>query len=84
MLRTLIKSSFSSMKTFTSLEHLNKYLNENRPAQHVVYFRANWNPQCEKSDQHISQFASDHPGMEIIKIDSDAAPKIAKHYNVKS
>ena len=50
----------------------------------VVYFRADWNPNCLKTDKHIEKFAANNGGLQVIKIDSDAAPKIAKHYGVKA
>ena len=49
-----------------------------------MYFRANWNPNCTLTDTHINKFASENPSMQIIKVDSDVSPKIAKHYSVKA
>lgn len=84
MLTKSIRSFVHNLKTFTSLEEMNSYLRTNRPAQNIVYFRANWNPQCQESDKEIIRVATENPGLDIIKIDSDAAPKIAKHYAVKA
>lgn len=50
----------------------------------VVYFRANWNPQCDQSDKDIEKFALNNGGISVFKIDSDVSPKIAKHYGVKA
>lgn len=30
------------------------------------------------------KFATANPGIEVIKVDSDVAPKIAKHYSVRA
>lgn len=84
MLTKSLKYFTNNLKSFTSLEELNLYLNANRPAQTVVYFRANWNPQCQQSDQEASKLAATYPGINVIKIDSDIAPKIAKHYSVRA
>lgn len=50
----------------------------------LVYFRANWNPQCKESDEQITKFANAYPSYEVIKVDSDVAPKIANRYNVRT
>ena len=50
----------------------------------VVYFRANWNPNCMQADRDAEQFAANNAHLDVIKIDSDAAPKIAKHYSVRA
>lgn len=46
MLARAIKRFTHNIKSFQSLEEMNNYLNKNRPNNTVVYFRANWNPQC--------------------------------------
>lgn len=53
MLTKVIRRFASNLKTFESLEDLNKYLNATKASQTVVYFRASWNPQCEQADQHL-------------------------------
>lgn len=50
----------------------------------LVYFRSNWNPQCEITDQHINNLAGENRFLEVIKVDSDVSPKIARHYGVRS
>lgn len=84
MLTRVIKRFASNLKTFDKLEELNKYLAARQAPQTVVYFRAAWNPQCEQADQDILKFATANPGIDFIKVDSDAAPKIAKHYSVRA
>lgn len=50
----------------------------------LVYFRANWNPNCTLTDQHINKLAADNADLQIIKVDSDTSSKIARHYSVKA
>ncbi len=83
MLRT-IRFFSSNLKTFTELEALNQYLAKNKFDRTLVYFRANWNPNCSLTDQHITRIATENPDTEVIKVDSDVSPKISKHYGVKA
>ena len=46
MIRKLI-SSFGSIKQFTELGTLNKYLELNKYPYLMVYFTAKWNPACK-------------------------------------
>jgi thioredoxin-like negative regulator of GroEL len=50
----------------------------------LVYFTAKWNPACSITDEHINMLAKSYDQIEIVKIDSDEAPKIAKHYHVRA
>lgn len=56
---------------------------DNKHPMTVVYFRAAWNPNCAQSDKEAEKFAAENAHLDVIRIDSDAAPKIAKHYSVK-
>ena len=80
----VVKRLYSNIKNFDNLELLNDYLGKNQFSHTLVYFRANWNPNCHLTDKHIEQFAKEHDNVEIIKVDSDISPKIAKHYGVKA
>lgn len=84
MLTKVIRRFTHNLKNFDNLEELNKYLEINKFPNTLVYFRANWNPQCQESDQDIQKFASKYSGYQVIRVDSDAAPKIAKHYSVRA
>lgn len=75
---------FSNVKTFNNLEAMNQYLGKNKFSHTVVYFRANWNPNCTITDQHFNDLAKETAGVQFIKVDSDEAPKIAKHYGVRA
>jgi hypothetical protein len=37
---------------------MNHYLAANKFSHTLVYFRANWNPNCMLTDQHINKLAS--------------------------
>ena len=63
---------------------MNHYLAANKFPHTLVYFRANWNPNCTLTDQHITKLASENNGIQIIKVDSDVAHKIARNYSVKA
>ena len=41
---------YSNLKTFTELEVLNEYLSKQKFDRTLVYFRANWNPNCTLTD----------------------------------
>lgn len=56
----------------------------NKFSHTLVYFRANWNPNCALTDQHINKLASENGSLQIIKVDSDVSHKIARHYSVKA
>lgn len=73
-----------NLKNFETLESLNDYLAAERHPHTVVYFRANWNPNCLQSDKDVEKLAANNAGLKVIKIDSDMSPKIAKHYSVKA
>lgn len=62
---------------------MNEYLQVQKHPLTVVYFRANWNPQCRDTDKHAEKLAANNGGIQVIRVDSDVAPKIAKHYAVK-
>lgn len=83
MLRALV-GRFSTIKQFTELDHLNHYLASNKYPYLIVYFTAKWNPYCKITDEHINELATSFSQIEIIKINSDVAPKIARHYLVKA
>jgi len=84
MFRSVLKRFYSNLKSFDNLEELNHYLAANKFAHTLVYFRANWNPNCTLTDQHINKLASEQNALQIIKVDSDVAHKIARHYSVKA
>ena len=73
----------SRTKNFENLELLNEYLAVQKFPINLVYFRAAWNPACSLTDQHIYAFADQYP-VEVIRVDSDVAPKISQHYGVRS
>ncbi len=84
MFRVVNRFLYSKLRSFTSLEELNSHLFRNKYAHLLVYFRANWNPQCETTDLHISKLAGEHRFLEIVKVDTDLSPKIARHYGVRT
>lgn len=84
MLTKVIKRFSHNLKNFDNLEELNKFLTNNKFSNTLVYFRANWNPQCQETDKDIQKFAAKFPGYQVIRVDSDAAPKIARHYSVRA
>lgn len=73
---------YSNFRTFDKLDELNTHLEKLRHPHVVVYFRANWNPNCEETDKHALQLAADNYHLHVIKIDTDIAPKIAHVYAV--
>jgi hypothetical protein len=58
MFRTVLRRFYSNLKSFDNLEQLNHYLAANRFAHTLVYFRANWNPNCTLTDQHVNKLAA--------------------------
>lgn len=50
----------------------------------MVYFTARWNPACSLVRQHVQLVNQAFDKIEIVEIDSDVAPKTAKHYNVRA
>jgi thioredoxin-like negative regulator of GroEL len=84
MLRLTARFGYSNLRNFSSLEELNAHLQSTRQNHTLVYFRAGWNPQCEQADQQLDQLAAHNHFLQVIKVDSDLAPKIARHYGVKS
>lgn len=84
MFRAVNKCFYSNIRSFENLELLNSFLLTNKFPHLLVYFRAAWNPQCVESDKHIQHMAATHRFLEIVTVDSDVAPKIARHYAVKS
>lgn len=84
MFRSVLKRFYSNLKSFENLEELNHYLAANKFPHTLVYFRANWNPNCTLTDQHINKLASEQGALQIVKVDSDVANKIARHYSVKA
>jgi thiol-disulfide isomerase/thioredoxin len=79
-----IRYSFTAIKHFNELPLMSHYLASNKFPFVIVYFTAKWNPYCRITDEHIRELAENYQQVEIIKIDSDVAPKIAKHYLVKA
>ncbi len=63
---------------------MNQYLATNKFPHTLVYFRANWNPNCRLTDQHVQKLAAENGGLQMIKVDSDVAHKIARHYSVRA
>lgn len=49
MIRRLV-GGFGTIKQFTELEVLNKYLAINKYPFSMVYFTAKWNPACKVTD----------------------------------
>ena len=84
MLRTTARLFYANLRSFTVLEELNAHLSKHRFSHVLVYFRSTWNPQCEITDQHVDRLVSQHRFLEVVKVDSDLAPKIAKHYGARS
>ena len=58
MFRTVIRRFYSNLKSFDNLEQLNHYLAANKFPHTLVYFRANWNPNCTLTDQHVNKLAA--------------------------
>lgn len=83
LLRRLL-SSFGTIKQFTELQVLNKYLEVNHFPYVLVYFTAKWNPACKITDEHMSLVSNRFNDIEIIKVDSDVSPQITSHYNVRA
>lgn len=86
MLKSLAagRAAFGAIKQFTELNLLTHYLASNRLPFVIVYFTAKWNPYCRITDEHVNELAASFQQVEIVKVDSDVAPKIAKHYLVKA
>lgn len=84
MFRTIIKRLYANIRSFENLEEMNHFLAANQFPHTLVYFRANWNPNCTLTDNHIQKIASENQSLQIIKIDTDAANKIARHYSVRA
>ena len=84
MILRLSQNFSRNLKSFDNLETLNGYLALHKPTHTVVYFRASWNPNCRQSDRDAEKLAATHPHLQIVKVDTDLAPKIAKHYAVKA
>ena len=63
---------------------MNTHLSNNKYSHSLVYFRAQWNPQCDQAEQQLNKLAASNRFLEVIKIDSDTSPKIAKHYAVRN
>lgn len=84
-MRTLFKitNSYTCLKNFENLDLLNEYLLVQKFPINILYFRAAWNPACILTDDHIRQFIATHK-TEVIRVDSDVAPKIAQHYGIRS
>jgi hypothetical protein len=57
MIRNL-RRFYSNLRTFDNLDLMNKFLAVQKYSHTLVYFRANWNPNCILTDQHINQLAS--------------------------
>ncbi len=57
MIKTLM-TKFGSIKAFSELELLNKYLAVNQYPYVMVYFTAKWNPACALTDEHVKILAS--------------------------
>lgn len=84
MFRVSTRFLYSNLRSFTVLEELNAHLAKQQYAHTLVYFRASWNPQCEIADQQLNQLAAKNRFLEVIKVDSDIAPKIARHYQART
>lgn len=84
MLRVATRFCYSNLRNFSNLEELNAHLLKNRYAHVLVYFRSNWNPQCEEADAQVDKLAGENRFLEVIKVDSDISPKIARHYSVRT
>ena len=78
-----IRMAFTRIKYFENLDLLNEYLNVQKFPINLLYFRATWNPACVLTDEHVRQFVQSH-SLEVVRVDSDVAPKIANHYGVRS
>jgi len=63
---------------------LNQYLAINRLPFVLVYFKAQWNPNCKITDEHINEIAKKFRKIEVIQINSDLSPNIARHYHVRA
>lgn len=81
---TALKRGFSTSRSFDNLDLMNHYLAASRFPLLLIYFRAKWNPNCLLADQHITQLKLRNQALEIVKVDTDVAAKISKHYAVKA
>lgn len=84
MLKFATRYFYSNLHSFNSLEQLNSHLLKHRYTHALVYFRAGWNPQCAIADQQVETLAAENRFLEVIKVDADLAPKIARHYGIRS
>lgn len=84
MFKVVQRYLYSNLRSYSNLEELNAFLLKNKFAHSLVYFRSNWNPQCEIADQQVTKLAAENRHLEVFKIDSDTAPKIARHYGVRA
>lgn len=75
---------YSNLRSFGTLEEMNQHLLKHKYVHSLVYFRASWNPQCIIADQQLNQLAASNRFLEIIKVDTDTSPKIARHYSVRT
>ena len=57
MFRVTSKFFYNNLRNYTSLEELNSLLAKNQYSHLMVYFRSNWNQQCEITDQHVDKLA---------------------------
>lgn len=84
MLKYATRYLYSNLHSFNSLESLNQHLLQHKYTHTLVYFRASWNPQCTIADQQLQRLAANNRFLEVIKVDSDVSPKIARHYAVRN
>lgn len=75
---------YSNLRSFGTLEEMNQHLLKHKYVHSLIYFRASWNPQCIIADQQLNQLAASNRFLEIIKVDADTSPKIARHYSVRT
>ncbi len=84
MLKFTTRFLYSNLRSFNTLEEMNQHLLKHKYVHSLVYFRASWNPQCAIADQQLTKIAASNRFLEIIKVDTDTSPKIARHYAVRN
>ena len=50
------------------------YLDKRRPVYTCLYFRASWNPYCERIQKDYETFCNENAGWDHVMVDCDAAP----------
>ena len=60
-----------------------KYLDDNRPVFTCVYFRAGWNPICNKIEKDYDEFTSRNATWTHLKVDTEISPKTKLYFDAR-